>query len=445
MFRKVFEAMEKANVRAKVKAGELVCPECGAMAPGMPGEWGAVLKCASCGIAASLSEWACEITTPLRRARADMPPPGTKIRETGDGLGGKVWEIPVKGKAGFFIFFGTVWLGILGIVSGGFLYGYFFADDVRHQSRTDSPDWFVIPFLGIFWAIGLGVLYAGLREKYMKSRITVSGGEVKFTKELFGRSKVKAMPFASIKGIEQREFYQQNYKPVYGIEIKGDTGKIRFGSGLADTEKAWLVAALRESVFGRPEDKPVSPRSPVASAWKEIFSVVVPGYGGKTWLAPLAFTAVGVGFVCIGIFVIEGDSVPSRAEVPGVLYYFELVFSLMGNGFRMLWLLISSFFAVLGIGISVSMARDAGKEKRIEGNAAQVSIRSYKRGLVVEDRSFPRSEVTDIRTFKSGSSGSRVMKQVELIVGEKVEIVAGWIDGEMADEMARKVRDALGL
>lgn len=441
MFRKVFESLEKSNVRARLKAGELACPDCGAKPAGMPAEWGTVLGCANCGTKASLSEWAAETSLPLRRASADTPPPGTRIRLTGDGLGGKVWEIPASGKGGFFLFFGTVWLGITALVSGGFLISFLTGGEIE----GDGPECLLVLFFGIFWAIGLAFLYAALREKYMRSRVTVSGGELKLTRELFGRAKVKAMPSLSIREIGQKEFYQQNYKPVFGIEIKGDTGKIRFGSTLAEDEKAWLVAALRESVFGKPEEKPKVAEPFAGGGGREIFSLVVPGFGKNSWLAPLAFTAVGVAFVGIGIFFIEGESMPSRADEPGAGYYFELVFSLVGNGFRMIWLLISTFFAVIGIGISVHMARDAGKEKRIEGNAAEVSIRSYKRGLIVGDRSFPRSEVTDIRSYQSGSSGSTVMKQVELIVGEKVEKVAGWIDGEKADALAAEVRRALGI
>ena len=32
-----------------------------------------------------------------------------------------VWEIPAKGKFGFFMFFAVMWLGITVLVSGGFL------------------------------------------------------------------------------------------------------------------------------------------------------------------------------------------------------------------------------------------------------------------------------------------------------------------------------------
>ena len=441
MFRKVFEAMEKSNVRSKLKAGELACPECGAKPSAMPGEWKSALACGNCGTKASLSEWASDDTLPIRRARADTPPPGTKIRLTGDGLGGKVWEIPAKGKFGFFMFFSVVWLGITALVSGGFLLAFLGG----LEARGDTSEWFLIPFFGIFWAVGLGMLYAVLREKYLKNSVTVSGGELKLTKELFGRAKAKAMPIPSIREIAQKEFYQQNYKPVFGIEIKGDTGKIRFGSALAEPEKAWLVAALRESVFGKPEENPNVVKFSGASERRESFSVVVPGFGENTWIAPLVLSAVGVVFLCIGIFFIEGESMPGKADGEGAGHIFSLVFSLMGNGFRVIWMLLASFFTLLGIAISVALARDAGKEKRIEGNAGEVSIRSYKRGMIVEQRFFPRSQVTDIRTFKSGSSGSTVMKQVELIVGEKVEKIANWIDGEKADALAGKVRDALGL
>jgi hypothetical protein len=123
---------------------------------------------------------------------------------------------------------------------------------------------------------------------------------------------------------------------------------------------------------------------------------------------------------------------------------FEWFFFLMANGFRTVWTLFSSVFAVIGIGMTYSTIRTMGKDRRIEGNEEEVSIRTYRKGLTLENRSFPRNSVHDIRATHSGSSNGKAMKRVELVVGNKTEKIANWMDGDMADQLIEKVRTELG-
>jgi hypothetical protein len=51
--------------------------------------------------------------------------------------------------------------------------------------------------------------------------------------------------------VQKKEFYQKNYRPVYGIEIKASNGKIRFGSALTEEEKSWLCWEIREFIKTR--------------------------------------------------------------------------------------------------------------------------------------------------------------------------------------------------
>jgi hypothetical protein len=62
----------------------------------------------------------------------------------------------------------------------------------------------------------------------------------------------------------------------------------------------------------------------------------------------------------------------------------------------------------------------------------------------LENRSFPRDQVYDIRGIITGASSNKSMKRVELIVGNKTEKIAGWMDGDLADQLIQEVRDALG-
>ena len=84
------------------------------------------------------------------------------------------------------------------------------------------------------------------------------------------------------------------------------------------------------------------------------------------------------------------------------------------------------------------------KQRRIEGDAGQISIRTYRGNRILKDESFQRKDVTDIRAFVSGSSGSQPLKRVELIVGERSIKLADWMNGEEADALVESVRVSLG-
>ena len=437
MFRKVVESMEKMAVKAALKEGKLVCPDCGAKAGQLPAQWDQVMECHACGAKASLPEWVAK--DGLAHGRADLPPATTKIRREGDGLGGAVWHIPAGGKSGFFFIFAAFWLGITVTVSGSALFSIL----TKGISKGEEADWLLIPFFGVFYAVGFGMLYVAIRQKFMKHRLTVSGGEVRLAKEMFGRIKEKSLGAGTVKSVAQKEFYQQNYKPVYGIEIKGSGGKLRFGSTLTLEEKAWLVADVKECVFGReePKLKMAVPASTLGTR-KEVFSVAMPRPSKHAWIGGLFFTLIGIGFMCIGIFVIDGDPLPEKRE--GASYVFDLVFFLFSNGFKGMWILFTSIFVIIGFAVFVGSIRGLGKDRRIEGNSVEISIRTYKRGLVLKNKSFPRNSVTDVRASSSGSSNGKPMKRVELIVGDKSEKLASWMDGDAADELVAEVRAALG-
>ncbi len=437
MFRKVVESMEKMAVKAALKEGKLVCPDCGAKAGPLPAQWEQVMECQACGAKASLPEWVAK--DGIAHGRADLPPAATKIRREGDGLGGVVWHIPAGGKSGFFFVFAAFWLGVTFLVSGGFLMAFLSGDG----TDGNMPVWAMIPFFGVFYAIGFGMLYAGLRQKFMRHRLTVSGGGVTLRSEMFGRSKEKSLESGTVKTVAQKEFYQQNYKPVYGIEIKGSGGKLRFGSTLTLEETAWLVADVKETLFGR-EEKELKMAVPgrATGERKEVFSIAMPKPHKFGWIGGLVFALFGIGFMCIGIFVIDGDPLPKKSE--GAAYVFDFVFFLFSNGFKGFWILFTSIFVVIGIATFVASLRGLGKDRRIEGNSAEISIRTYKRGLVVKDKSFPRNSVTDIHASSSGSSNGKPMKRIELIVGDKSEKLASWMDGDAADELVAEVRAALG-
>ncbi len=442
MFKKVVETIEKANVRAKLKSGKLACPDCGAAAGELPKDWDEVMVCGSCGARASLSEWAGGADSAQMVGFADRPPANTKIRRGTVGADQVIWHIPATGKFGFFLFFALFWLLITGAVSGSFIYAFLTGGEIE----SDGPDWVLIPFFGLFWAVGLGMMYAAFRQKYLKHTVTFGSNQITLRKEMFGKSSQKSLSRSSISSVSQKEFYQQNYKPIFGIEIRGMDGKLRFGSGLTAEDKAWLVADFNEVLAGKEKvesNQTAEGLAPIrVGSRKSVFSVSIPKPGASALIGSLVFAIMGIGFVCIGIFLIEGESISKTQQgEEGIMMWLNF---LLTNGFRTIWILFCSLFAVIGLGMTFSTLRSMKKDQRIEGNEAEISIRTYRNGLILEDRSFPRNQVHDIRGTTSGSSNNKQMKRVELIVGEKTEKIASWMDGDLADQMIAEVRAALG-
>ncbi len=167
-------------------------------------------------------------------------PSWTKIRRDVKGDGSVVWVIPARGRFGFFLYFGVCWILVTAMVSGGFLFSF----SSGGRIKGNFPEWVFVPFFAMFWVIGLFFLYAGLREKYMSHVVSVGGGIVRLRREMFGKVREKVLQEKGVTSVAEKVFYQRNYQPVYGIEIRGIEGKLRFGSNLEGEEKAWLVADI---------------------------------------------------------------------------------------------------------------------------------------------------------------------------------------------------------
>jgi hypothetical protein len=321
-------------------------------------------------------------------------------------------------------------------LSFGFLFG-----ETKSRSETAVPvEWFVFGFLAIFWAIGLGLLYAACRSKFAKHRVTAAPGTVTLRRELFGRTKDIVLPAADVTSVRQVEFYQQNYQPVRGIEIRCSRGKIRFGSTLAEAEKAWLVADMQRVIMGPPEPVPrtLSP----AGARRSYFSVALPRQTGQLG-AGIVCTIIGVVFVIVGLFFIDPGTGMPGDDAPAFVRVLDFMFDILSHGFVIVWTLMAVLMGGIGIALLIWSRRVRNREIRVEGTDSEIAIRTYRFGRVLEERSFPRQTVADIRTSNSGSSNGKTMKRIELIADDRVETVASWMDSEKADAFAAEVRSAM--
>lgn len=301
-------------------------------------------------------------------------------------------------------------------------------------------------FLSVFWAVGLGLLYAAFRNKYARHRISANRENVILRRVLFGKSKDIPLPTGDIRSVAEVEFYQQNYQPVHGIEIRGSRGKLRFGSMLTDAEKAWLTADMRGVILGAPVDPSTTPdsrRVPPVGARQGYFSIPLPQAGSQLLPVGIMLLLMGSAFVCIGIFFLGDSSGPAERPGTGDAGIFDFIFTFFHQGFRILWTAMSGVMAASGLAVLIWRARTANRETRIEGTDSEIAIRTSRHGLVLQERVFPRAAVADIRSSVSGSSNSKTMKRVELIVGNKAEHVSRWMDGEKADALVNEVRLAL--
>lgn len=81
----------------------------------------------------------------------------------------------------------------------------------------------------------------------------------------------------------------------------------------------------------------------------------LPGPPKHAWIFGPIFTLMSLGFMGFGIFAMEGGPLPEKKEVAsyGASYVSNLVFSLFSNGFRGIWLLMTTVFTGPGIFILV--------------------------------------------------------------------------------------------
>ena len=400
--------------------GKLVCPDCGAPATDAPDAGASTMRCARCRTTALLEEWSKAGRHGLMVGDADSPPPDTRIVRSKNGSV-TTWHIPAGGKGGCFLLFAGIWLFLTTFVGVPMIFG-FIIDPTKRQG--DIPGWAIIPFLSLFWIIGLGILYLGLRAQFAQHLLTVDGEAVTLRRELFGRVSEKVITLGEVVMVAQKEFYQQNYKPVFGIEIKGKRSKIRFGSTLEDEERAWLVADLWRVVEGEHLSAPslgsVSGAAPAGRL--SSFSFPLPVLWVKALPAACFMVGISMTMAYFGWYLIDGAG--------------DRVFAL-------LWVAIWGAVSCGGFWMIVKCLRSRHQEIRLDGNDMEVSIRVIKHGRIHCERVFPRSAVTAVRSSRIGPGEDQ--KSVVLIVAGQSEQIADMVDSLVAADFIKQANEALGL
>ena len=159
-------------------------------------------------------------------------PPQSRI-EIDDSCAQCAWRIPAKGGCSFMLVFASAWLAFCAV----FVAAVFFD---KGDGNTDGG----ALFISFFVLIGFGMLYAGLRMTRASHVVRLDSSEFAFERRFLGRTTRKTWPRGSVRSVALVVFYTENYKPIHGIEVRGDHGRIRFGSAMEPTEKAWLCRDL---------------------------------------------------------------------------------------------------------------------------------------------------------------------------------------------------------
>jgi hypothetical protein len=243
----MFAGLKKSVLKlAPQLAQELTCPKCKhrfkPFAAGPPETFAELthsIPCPQCGHAFSFNDGA----QALADTQANPPGPFAKPAEsrielTGDS-GEWVYQIPRGHTPGGLIFFAVLWNAISWSLGLGA-----FAGKVQTGVRSSLGG---LIFAAVFPGIGLGLIYLVLRLGFARYRLILGPRTVRLRRKVI-LAKDYELPTDEITSVRKKQFYSQNYQPVYGIEIAAGSRRIRFGSSLTEDEKNWLCWQIREFV-----------------------------------------------------------------------------------------------------------------------------------------------------------------------------------------------------
>jgi len=441
MLKQLFRNARLLAIRKQIVNGRLRCPHCGGSTPHMPAEPDQLLRCDACGRAGSHAEWReQESDHGGTRNLPDLPaikPPACRIERLGQPPGDCEWRIPASGKSGGLLAFGIIWCLITALVSGTFL----LASMNVKPGDSSPPGWVLIPFFTLFWAIGIGMLYAGFRAKNASHLLVIGLSRITLRRSLFGRQTEKSIIRDGWESARLLVFYEQNDQPVHGIEIRSNSGKLRFGSALQPDEKHWLVHDLNATLQPAAAPDPLAPAFPQSR-----FSLPIPLSGTRSMSAAITALTIGLVFIAVGLLILPDAIQPLARSTggTGVFRLFDAFFTLLTGSFALIWTGMAAIITTTGIVMLVLQIRGRHREIRIEGDDAEIAIRTFQHGRILKQECFPRPVVTAIRAFHSGTNNGLPMKRIELHADGRVRTLVNWADGAEVDEFVRLARGALG-
>ena len=171
-------------------------------------------------------------------------PPGSGLQVVQSGSGRLVLFIPpggIGGKSlwGFAIFFTAVLT---------FITGVFVMILVSGPAQKQESPAVMLPVLGIFWLIALGVWWGAVRMRYSRTLLSVDAERVVLQTTVFGKSRQDELLVGSDTECSLSEAYSVNDVPVYRIQVSSPDKNLGFGTNLSPDDKDWLVDQI-ESII----------------------------------------------------------------------------------------------------------------------------------------------------------------------------------------------------
>ncbi len=129
----------------------------------------------------------------------------------------------------FMLFFTVVW----NVISWSFIFS--------GQLSESGAAFLIFPF------IGLVTFFIFFYRSYGISLITISKENILIKKSLLNIGITKTKTTQQLNKITESVVYEQNYQPVYGVELQfTDEPSVKFGSMLDEAERKWLIGELYE-------------------------------------------------------------------------------------------------------------------------------------------------------------------------------------------------------
>jgi hypothetical protein len=160
-------------------------------------------------------------------------PPSSRVQIVESNENRQVIFIPEGGKRSKGIgCFALIWNGIVGVVSTGIILAG--GDD-------EMPLHFVIPFMSLFWLVGLGMLYWWLKMRFTRTTLLLEPKRIVIQRIFLGRKSITETDLNSDSHAALLVAYEENDVPVYTVAIEGVDSTAKFGTRLTREEKEWFV------------------------------------------------------------------------------------------------------------------------------------------------------------------------------------------------------------
>jgi len=172
---------------------------------------------------------------------AEPPPEGSGIEVIPGGRG--CLRLRLAGRGGrFFLGFSAAWLALVGLFTAAL------ALSALGVIGGDRAPWFVGLVLVPFWAVGVGLLLAGLRQRTLVEELEVRPEGVSWqARSILGTSS-QTLSGKGL-GLSQKVSYEQNYQPVYHLRLTEPGGRfVKFAGNLSPAAQGWLMAHIAKAL-----------------------------------------------------------------------------------------------------------------------------------------------------------------------------------------------------